>query len=122
MGKTEEKQPDLHSSPLFTFEAQTSEEEKLLCKSKRPQFTVDLHRSSLHFKFDAQFWDVLFSTISLTCLLSLSFSIIQAQINTQHTPVREKAGGRDEFKPESGLWICINLCVATQPKNLWKTQ
>lgn len=72
-------------------EVQNFLKNKLLCidKTKKAQFTVGLHCSSVHSKLNAQFWDVLFSTISLTCLLSLSFSIIQARINTQHTPVRK---------------------------------
>lgn len=69
----------------------------------------------MHFKFDAQFWDVLFSTMSLACLLS--FSVIQAWINNTRKSRRVR-----QFKPESGLRICINLCVATQVKNLCKTQ
>lgn len=72
----------------------------MLCiQNRKGQFIVDFHSSSLPFKFDAQFWDVLFCTVCLTCLLSLSFSIIQARINTRHTLVRKSSGGEMKLNP-----------------------
>ena len=46
---------------------------------------------------------ILLCTISLTCLLILSLSIIQLPINTQHIPTRESMGVRAELR--SRIWI-----------------
>lgn len=92
-----------HNNRHAELELSELETDKLVCLKmpfrptpsnlKETQFIVNLDCSSVHFKLEPQFWDVLFSTISLTCLLSLSSSVIQARLSTQHTPVRKSRKG-----------------------------
>lgn len=62
-------------------------------QDQQVRLLADLNCYPLHLKSEGQFRDVLFSTISLTCMLSLSPSIIQARINTQHAPASKMREG-----------------------------
>lgn len=82
---------------------------------------MDSHSNCVHFKADAQFWDVLFSTIFLTCLLSLSFSIIQAEINTEHTPVRKSREGEANLSLNLDYGFVSIYVWPLKQKKQWKT-